>query len=463
MRTTLYGLISLVCVATALADGGGSVPRSSTATAIVDAGSLAEAGWRTWWRLHLPLSPAERVEAVHLVDEYLYALTDRKRLFAIRADTGLIRWQRPVGEPGDVFFPVTHALTGGKPGRTVITTAGWVALLDRETGRDVPFRDRQGRQRSRYALERPASSAAVADEKAFYVSQADRRFGAYTLSTGRPAWFCIAEAAGSTTPRIIPGRVLFAADSGELHMLSIETPLRDVWEDKLGTAPLEPVMALTSEERGHLWPTVPRATPVEPVFLNETDLIFTAEDRFVYSVDPRTGPMAGRCRWKRRLSTAPTEGPAVAGELVFQPDARDGIVALDRQTGRPRWHVPWTRRLLARTGEDATLLGDDGNLLIVDAATGRLRNRLRVAGARFAPSNLHTDAVYLADEIGEVVCVRPEGAEPLRIPSGPASKPTASAPSSGPGSETAPDTGDGLTGPSHSVPPRSSILQSTRF
>ncbi len=393
------------------------VPATLRESLAVDEAALARAGLEISWRLALPMRPAEQVTRVSLLDEHLYALTDRGELFAIRAESGLVRWQRPIIRPGDVLFPLTHAAAEQGLGPVVATTPAWVAILDRETGREIPFVDPQtGQKRENLSLDTAPNTSMVADANYLYGAMVNMQFVAYQRKDGFVRWTIGAGATASIAPRLLPGRVLFASDKGRFVMVSTEGADIGmvVWKDQVATAPLERVIGLTSRQREKLWPKEATTTPIEPLFVSPTHLIFAAMDQIVYSIDPRTGPVEGQVRWRHGLTRRPSEGPAVVGDLVFQEDPGQGLLAIDRQSGRLRWLLPRGRRLLARAADAAYALGTDGLLVVADAATGAIRDRIPGSGARFAPTNPANDAVFLADRGGRIVCIRKSGLKPLK-------------------------------------------------
>jgi outer membrane protein assembly factor BamB len=383
----------------------------------IDNAALARAHLGTYWRLQLPLRPAEQVTMLSLIDEHLYAVTDRGELFAICAESGLMHWQRPIIGPGDVLFPLTHALVEGGGGPVVVTTPAWVALLDRETGRELPFADaRSGQELPRFSLPVPPAASVVADAAHLYVAQVDDRFASYRRKDGFRQWVIGAKASGSTTPRLVSNRILFASDDGRLMMLSTERIDQGslVWAEQMGTAPLEPFVGLTSKQRQRVWPREASTTPLEPIFLSEGDLFFTGSDQVVYSIDPKSGPVGGQCRWRRALSMRPEEGPTVVGDLMFQQDPGQGLLAIERHTGRLRWLLPRGKRLLARAAGMAYASSTDGHLLAADEITGNVRSRVPITGALFCPIDAIADAVFLAGRQGDIVCIRNPNAKSLR-------------------------------------------------
>lgn len=414
MRNAIGFLLTLSLSGVAVA-GAGPANRPTGADLHVDTADLAAAGLGVTWHMQLPLRAAESLQSLWLLDEHVYALSDRGLLLASRAESGLMHWQRSVAGPGDVVFDITHAMVTSGEGELIVTTPGWIAQFERETGKPVPYYDRATRmERERIPLDVPAVGPAVADARYLYVSLCDGRFVSIDRKTGLQTWRMGTGTSGGAAPRQLLNRVFFVSDRGRLTMFNTERSDRDVvWSGQLGTGPLESALPLSAAQRSRVWPGSATATPLDPVYLDADGLFITCEDQQVYSIDPRAGLKDGQCRWRYALGSRPTEGPAVAGGLVFQPDSGHGLVAIDREHGRRRWLLPQGQRFLARGGGMVYVLASGGALLIASEATGELRNVIPASGVRFAARNERTDAIFLGGSTGRVLCVRPRNAAPL--------------------------------------------------
>ena len=347
----------------------------------LDADALSRADLRVHWRLPLPLRRTEQIEQVWLLDEHLYALSSRGMLFAIRADSGLVRWQTSVAQPGDFVFPLTHAASDNGRGAVVVTGPSTVLLLDRATG------DRDGQVR----LSVPAAASAVADSSHVFVTLCNQQFAMCRRSDGAEVWRMASDRSTAIAPQWAPDRVLFVGGGGLL-------------------------LCRQADARKKVWTEAMDCAPIAPVYFDGKDLIFVADDRRVYSIDGESGPVEGKAQWRRRLNGVPAEGPVVLDDLVFQHSPGEGLLAMDRASGAPRWCSEAGRRFLARDDAAAYLMtADDDRLLVVDAADGRTRHAIGASGVRFAPANVGSDAVLLVSRAGEVVCVRRRDAGPIQI------------------------------------------------
>lgn len=350
---------------------------------MLDRDALRAAGLQVYWQLPVPVRWTEAIRDVTLLDEHLYVRTDRGRLLAVRADTGLTRWEVPAYEPGDAMFPLLHARSTNGAGPLIVTAPNRARLLDRATGEEVQL----------VRFEAPTVAATPADDKYVFVAQANGRFVAYRRNDSVVAWAAVARARVTTSPQLLPERVLFDAENGRAVLLRLG--------DTLSTEHVEL-----------------KAAPVEPVAYRADDLIFTGTDYFVHSVsldflEDRASEETEPLIWRYRLAGRPPEGPALTDGLVLQYAAGAGLAAIDRKNGQGRWLLANGRRLLA-VGKDVFYVASTGDdLLIVNQTDGSIRASVALPGAKNLTTNLRTDAVYVADHT-RVVCLRPIGASPLR-------------------------------------------------
>jgi len=70
-----------------------------------------------------------------------------------------------------------------------------------------------------------------------------------------------------------------------------------------------------------------------PVASDDRTMYISGESGFLYAVEKTTG----RVSWKAHLGSAPSGGPALAGNLILCPTSRGYLVALEKQSGTFTW------------------------------------------------------------------------------------------------------------------------------
>lgn len=376
MRTTTTIIMTCVSFASIVIAAEQTALGTDNGGLALDANSLHQAKLTVAWNMKLPLSISERIEKVTLLDEHVYAVSDRGILYCVRAESGLLRWQIPIADPGDDSFPVVHAETREGLGPVVVTQARTVRLVDRKTGENL----------GEYKLAASAVASAAADDERIYVAQVNQRYAAYRRKDGQISWTHTADAPIHMAPILRNNYIMFTNDSGRIYMFSVS-------------------------DRSSIWGVKLDANLVEPVFMNEQDLFFVCKDYRLYSVDTGIGAENNAYRWRFRLNGAVSRGPVVADDMIFQIDPIDGMIALQRASGEPIWKIRDAHYFLGRSRSKAYLFNDnEETLLAIDGKSGKKMAAVPVRGASFYPANLQTDAIFFADKLGKIACVREQGA-----------------------------------------------------
>jgi outer membrane protein assembly factor BamB len=437
---------------------------------LVDRAVLSRAELQPFWMTGVPLEGPDLVTRIRLIDENLYVLTDSNLVVAIHASTGVIRWMRQVGAPDQnvrgpehsprfaVFTTPTavrlfHRRTGEPPSepralRGVITEVrgdmadinigslhgvrpgtilqirrqdGWaldadappmrfraLSVSEREsTGRVIDFdagnRPQPGdRVVADVALPIPQvavpfspSAAALADETRVYFAAANRRFYALEIVHGYRAWEMLTPGSVSAAPQRRDRIVITADQSGT-------------------------VIAADIISRSELWRIrVEGAVFASPVVTADTVYI-ASSDRSLYAFDLTNGQR----RWRERFGSELLRSPAVHKDTVYQYVPRDGLVALDAQSGKQRWRLADGLEFLTRIDDAVYVtcgypdLADEHAtpeaIARLDALTGKERLRLPLYRVDFVTGGADPSAIFLADRMGRVLCVRSAAEAHLR-------------------------------------------------
>src|SRR5882724_8585802 len=101
---------------------------------LLDANQVREAGLTQFWQAQLPISSGEEIRDGYLVDEALYVTTTRGRIYALKADVGLLRWGNTVTEPAFTIYAPSHIATRNGDGGVIVPTSTDVYVFDRFSG-----------------------------------------------------------------------------------------------------------------------------------------------------------------------------------------------------------------------------------------------------------------------------------------------------------------------------------------
>lgn len=342
--------------------------------------ALQTAGMTRHWAAQIPLRVGDSVEAAYLVDDVLYVISDSGFVFALQADSGLIRWAEKVAEPGYVLFEPSHLK--GRDGSSValLVTAKQFALYDRFNGNllqtIVP----------RFA---PGGSV-VGSQDEILAGSTDGRLYCLTLNDPRstePLQKWEAWAGGAVTSRPIlrdDGNVIVAVRSGS-------------------------VFSCRAADKALNWSVAVGGSIEAQPGVDESGVYVPSTDRSLYKLDEATG----RTMWRARLERPLSAPPHAVAHTVFQPCADRGLLALDAHSGKTLWRRPDALSFVAhQTGRDV-LLGR-GVLEVVGHAEGNLMHSVPLPSDATAIANLKDDAVFVLQRGGRIHCARPQSEPYLR-------------------------------------------------
>lgn len=381
-------------------------PRTSLKEA-VSAQELAAVELGYHWDVVLSLERGEHLKNIWHVDENVYGLTDRNRLVAHDAASGMAKWTRVLGRSDRLFFAPTHCDKVRLPAelgpRTVITPPRDAAIrevdvvvvastvdaqvLDRKTGQLLHLIDFT---RSGFA----ASGPAVCDPLRLYVGTVKGVFYALDLKTGLVVWSQDAGGQITAQPRLLGNILFIAARSGRIIATSVA-----------GTTP------------ARLWPR-PRTKPqasgdFSADFVADDRGIFAgSQDYAVYAFDAQTGQNL----WRYPTGGAITR-PTQLGATNVYARADNGILyALAIEPGRPqeKWTLAGGEMVLAELEGKAYIVDDRQKLVVADAASGRVESRLSMAGLTIFVPNTKVPAIYAGNRDGLLVRIDPKGRGFLR-------------------------------------------------
>ncbi|MCP4249852.1 MAG: PQQ-binding-like beta-propeller repeat protein [bacterium] len=335
---------------------------------------LQRVSLQRYWSADLPLPAGDRAVGAHLVDDRLYVTTRLGNAVALHAPSGVVMWSRNLNEGLIPIQAPGHLQAPDGPGPVIFLADNEAFVFDRDSGDPL----------TQFELPFVAGSSAVGDLDTFYAGSTDGHM--YAIRWGR------ARHGGNAVQawRVRTGGPIRSAprwDGQELYFASADGG----------------VYGCRAYNRMHQW-TVRTGGPIAGDPVLDLDAIFVASgDRSLYRMERLSGATA----WRRRLPTALRDGPTVAGRTVYQYADDSGLHAVDMDTGHIVWVQPQARAFLAHRSETAYLLSENGReLLIVDDATGEVRQRLDVFGTRLTVPNAQDDAIYLVTAVNRVVCLR---------------------------------------------------------
>lgn len=391
MRSVLtFLVVSMACV---VITGCRGETVSDRWAGVVHPEVLGAAGLQYYWDLPLELDKGETITQMHRIDENLYCLTSRNRLFALDANRAILKWVFKVAHRKQKVFPPVHAdavtlskdisslaeILGDKPLETLpafdavmFNTLSEVFVLNRTTGETI----------RRISLDFSANTGGATDGAYFYVGGVNGSYHAIRLQEGSKMW-------------TLPTRGILSA------------PLRYLAERVFVGGGGRSFLATQVGRRGRIIWRQPLRGPVSaPFHVDRRGCFVPCEDNRIYAFDLSGSPL-----WEPFNCQGPLRQPIQVGDnTIFQFADDDKFYAVNLVNGAERWSSPDGRMVLAILGTDVHLLSKDRHLVIVDEILGTAKRSFPLTGMDVFVGNTSAPAIYTATADGHLFCIRPTSA-----------------------------------------------------
>ncbi|MBU0639254.1 MAG: PQQ-binding-like beta-propeller repeat protein, partial [Planctomycetes bacterium] len=322
-----------------------------------------------FWQLRLPLKPQQRVADAYLVEDHLYLCTEDGYVFAVHADTGAIRWLRPVTGAGYRVKQPCHV-----DGQVVFTTPTTVLVVDRFTGKGL----------GKLELNFPAGTAAISDGARLYLGGINQRFYAFRVDNLFEAWKAGGNGPILGTPALYQGNLFLATDGGDVY-------------------------SCIAEDKRFRWQSRTNGPNTADVIVDQNGVYVASRDHSLYLLDL----IFGQQRWRARFSGPLYEAPVTMSEVVYQYCPDDGLIAVNTAVvevdQRFRWKLPRGRKLLTVDRRYAYVLSRDESVLAVDNKDGTVVHTIPAPGLILPMPAPERATIFLASADGRIFCARPRG------------------------------------------------------
>ncbi|RME36860.1 MAG: hypothetical protein D6788_10725 [Planctomycetota bacterium] len=362
--------------------GGLLAPTVEAGAELVDPFALHEAGISRYWQARVPMEAGDTIERIELLDDTLYVVTDGGSVFALTAETGLVRWGASITAAAYPILPISHLRTADGTGPTIIPTVTGVLLFDRYSGERLHT----------FSFPVRVGGRILGTRDALYFGGAKGRFYAYRLlGHGKAAelfkaWEAMSWGAVTASPVFLDERTLVFASEGGF------------------------VFACRADDKALVWMARTAAPITADPAVDEHGVYVASLDRSLYKLHPTTG----RVVWQRQFPDPLEEGPIVIGDTVYQWSPHAGMTTLDAKTGAVRWVCEPGRVLTSHTAGGDWILTKDRRFAVVDHDRGEVKQTIAVPDVDGAVSNPRTDFAYLFNRDGRVVCLKSDGATYLK-------------------------------------------------
>lgn len=368
----LFVLFAAVCVSQAASSP--AVPQPAGAGQdLLNRSLLKDAGLVHQWQSKLTLKPGETITSLYVINDLLYALTTRNILYGIDRHTGKTRFVEylavenlPISEP-KAFEKWVVFLVGSQ----------YVAV-DSEAG--VVSRRAQMRH-----IGNGARCGIARNSKYAYLSSSDRRVHVLDVE------------------KLIDLFSVRSDDNALIHSV-IATEDVVVMATQSGI-----VIGMYPDKPTRMWQFNTTGTMSADLSLDDKHVYVSGEDTKLYKLDIMTGKNA----WPTPFFAgyALKEKVIIGKKTVYQTVPLGGLYAVDKETGKSRWHVKNGQATLAEDGDKTYLLINPGILTVVDNAAGKELTSINAAGINISAVNMLDGKLYLGNTDGQIQCVTPPQAD----------------------------------------------------
>lgn len=354
---------------------------------ILAAGPIPLNSFVRGWAQELDLRGDDRVKAIHLGENTVYAYTRDGRVLVMARDSGRLQWRAQIrrSDRGGMHPPVELE------GRVVVMTSSTLEVFETSEGalmKSVP-------------LKVAARSDAVGSGNMVFL-------GGDYANAGRVVALDITQEYVHTVWQLmIPKGGLAATPALFEEVLYIGGGDGNVY-------------AVAAENREPLWPLqnsafVTRGPIVADVLADATGVYAASTDGNLYVLDRGSG----RLKWQYYAGTPLTLDPVVTPDTVYLPVPNAGLAAFSKaendavspQTGanrHPLWLAAGMVQFLSEDADYAYLRRKDNAIVALDKRTGEhmfVNHRRDLA--RFATNTKGDGMIYAATRTNRVLAIKP--------------------------------------------------------
>ena len=327
---------------------------------------LKHAKLETVWQTQLPLKRGESLRDLHILGNRIYALSDRNYIVSLDRERGGMIFSR-------AFAPVGFPILGLE-----LYEDELFSIVGSEL---VEINEEFGTERSAKRLEYRSVCPAARNSSYFYLSGADRRIHALRAED-KVQVFQVAADNDSMITSIIADEdfVVFGTEAGNVISITPGGPRR-------------------------LWQFDAAGGIAGPIIRDGKSLFFASKDTNVYRVDI-VNVLRREFVWKYQTAAVLDRAPRVGERVVYQTVRYKGLAAINRESGKLIWEVPGGVDLLAEAAGKAYVI-TKGKLVVMDNKKAKRLYSVNFAGVSKYTANVVDSKIYIADEAGRIVCLKP--------------------------------------------------------
>jgi outer membrane protein assembly factor BamB len=332
---------------------------------------LKQAELEISWETKLPIKRGENLEQLFIpfdcaqgrLGNRIYGLSNQNFMVSLNRETGNVIFKRTIAETG---LPVV-GLRLYKDGLFSITGNKLVELSPES-----------GEEQSAKHLKFGVTCPAARNKPYFYVAGTDRRVHALR-SEDKVQVFEAAAWSDSEITSIVADEnsVIFATDAGD-------------------------VISITPDKSKQLWQFKAGGGIAPPIVRDAESLFAASRDTNIYRLDAKGKPV-----WKYQMGAILEKGPQVTERVVYQYARNEGLVAIDKESGKLLWQMTDGVELLAESEGKSYVITKAGTLAVMDNKKAKQISTVDLSGVSIYATNVADSRIYLADKEGRIACLQP--------------------------------------------------------
>ncbi len=325
---------------------------------------LSRAGLSSQWQITLPIEKEENLDRLFVFGRYLCVLTDRNYFFCIDRDKGSVEFGLRLAVPG---LPVC---------RPCFYENKFYFLIGNQLQIIDPALRSVIKKKNFDAIGSGYGCGLAKNTKYLYLAGADNRLYAILLDDDILRFTATADNNSSINSVLATDNiVVFGTEQGNLVAMMPDQAVK-IWQYDL-SGPLD-----------------------APVVMDEAFVYAAGRDTKCCKLNASTGQPAWAAPFYagQPLSTAPVIGKSA----VYLFAGRNGLYAIDKQTGKELWNLPSGIAALCESKTKSYVFSGPGVLSIMDNTAGKELMSLNFNSVSRYAVNMTDPRMYLADQRGTV-------------------------------------------------------------
>ncbi len=323
-----------------------------------------KAGLKVVWEAKLPMKKNEQLKKITILNNRLYVFSSQNFMSCLQRQNGNPIFSRYITTPGlpliciDSYENGLFSVVGNK-----------ITEMDPVTGTDKAVKN------IKYGI----TADVVRNKKYYYLPATDNRLHVLRVKDKVQVFEMSAISKGTiTSVEVDEHFVIFATIKGD-------------------------VIAALADEPKKAWQYNTTGKIIAPITVDEKSVFVAGDDAKLYKINKINGKLI----WTYHTTEGLKRKPIVTENIVYQFVENEGLLAIDKKTAKLLWKQTKAKCLLAKDEQKTYLLGQNGEIIIVDNKKNEKQTVLKFLNIKVCGVNTVDNLIYVADENGRLACLKP--------------------------------------------------------